>query len=187
MRIRILVLAAAALALASCGDRKLLLGVDALSFTSPSDRVVPFGPVPAFAIPVTTGEIPVFNDLKVNMFGGAKQVVDVQAVTIAFTADVNDSTGDGLDTLRVYMSGPETDPVTTLPVIETPIVLTPGQHSPIHAVISGDPRINALFTGDQMRVTVTTSLQGPSNGAALNGRLTVTQLRADVIARHHSL
>ena len=78
------------------------------------------------------------------------------------------------------------NPTSTLPVIEVPIALVPGQHSPVHAVIAGDPRVNALFTQDKMRVTLTTSLRGPASGQSLNGRLTVTELRADVVARHHS-
>ena len=187
MRFQIVLLAAVvALGLSGCGDRKLLLGVDALSFTDPATRDLAFGPVPALPVPLVTGELPVFDDLHVNMFGGAKQVVDVQSVTITFSADIADSTGEGLDTLRVYMSDSASQPMTTSPVMTMPIALVPGQHSPVHAVIAGDPRVNALFTQDKMRVTLTTSLRGPASGQALNGRLVVTELRADVIARHHS-
>jgi hypothetical protein len=186
MRHRLPLLLLAALTLAGCGDRRVLLGVDALSFTAPAERVVPFGPVPALVVPVRTGEVPVFDDLRVNLFDGSNQVVDVQSVTIAFSADVVDSTGSGLDTLRVYMSDENTDPVTTTPVVTYPLVLTDGQVAPVSVVIDGDPRVNALFTGRQVRVTVTTALEGPSAGASLNGHLAVTRLRADVVARHHS-
>jgi hypothetical protein len=182
----VLVAVVVALGLSGCGDRQLLLGVDALSFTDPATRDLAFGPVPALPDPLLTGELPVFDDLHVNMFGGAKDVVDVQSVTITFSADIADSTGDGLDTLRVYLSDSATSPTTTPPVIVVPIVLAPGQHSPVHAVIAGDPRVNALFTQDKMRVTLTTSLRGPSSGQSLNGRLVVTELRANVVARHHS-
>jgi hypothetical protein len=182
----VLPVAVVALALVGCGDRKLLLGVDALSFTDPAIRSLAFGPVPALPMPLLTGELPVFDDLHVNMFGGAKQVVDVQSVTITFSADIADSTGDGLDTLRVYLSDSGTSPTSTPPVIVAPFALVPGQHTPVHAVIAGDPRVNSLFTQDQMRVTLTTSLRGPASGQSLNGRLVVTELRADVVARHHS-
>jgi len=187
MRFRHSVAFLAALALFGCGDRNLILGVDALSFTSAADRVVAFGPVPALPLPIRTGEIPVFNDIKVNLIDGTKQVMDVQSVTIAFAADIADSTGAGLDTLRVYMSDQATSPVTTTPVATIPVTLVPGQHSPVGVLINGDPRVNALFAQQQVRVTVTTSLQGPASGQALNGRLTVTQLHADVVARHHAL
>ena len=186
MRARILFLLAAALLVSGCGNRKLLLNVDALSFTQPASRAMAFGPVPALPVPISTGEIPVFDDLHVNMFGSASQVVDVQSVDLSFSADVADSTGSGLDTLRVYMSDANTVPTSTLPVIVLPVTLVPGQHAPLHAEIGGDPRIAALFTQDQMRVTVTTSLQGPGAGAALNGRLSITELRAAVVATHHS-
>ena len=187
MRHRTFLFCLAALAIAGCGNRRLLLGVDALSFTQPQDRSVSFGPVPALPTPVNTGEVPVFDDLHVNMFGGARQVVDVESVTLTFSADIADSTGDGLDTLRVYMSDSATNPMATAPVIVLPVTLVPGQHAPLHAEIAGDPRINSLFTQQEMRVTVTTSLQGPAAGQALNGRLAITELRAAVIARHHTL
>jgi hypothetical protein len=73
------------------------------------------------------------------------------------------------------------------PVLTAPVTLTAGQHAPIHAVVAGDPRVSGLFAQGQMRVTVTTSFQGPAAGQPLNGRLTLTELRADVIARHHTL
>jgi hypothetical protein len=180
-----LVLAATAL-LAGCGNRQVLLSVDALSFTAPQDRVLDFGPVPPLPVPVATGEVPVFDDLHVNLLDGTKDVVDVQDVTLTFSADLTDSTGSGLDTLRVYMSDRQTDPVTTMPIMTAPLALVPGQHSPVHVVVSGDPRLNALFAQQELRVTVTTSFAGPASGQALNGRLAITELRAAIVARHHS-
>lgn len=185
-RIPALLLVLVALA-AGCGNRRLLLGVDALSFTAPADREYAFGPVPPLPVPIETGEVPVLDDMKVNLFGSAQKIVSVDAVTITFSASASDSTGDGLDTLRVYLSGPDSDPMSTPPVITAPFVLQPGQTVPVHAVVSGDPRVNALFTQNSMRVTVTTSFAGPASGSPLNGRLSLTELKADVIARHGSL
>jgi len=187
MRIRLLSIAALAVLLAGCGDRRLLLGVDALSFTSPQDRVYAFGPVPALPVPVQTGEVPVLDDMRVNLFSGSGDVVNVEEATLTLSADVADSTGDGLDTLRVYMSDPNTDPRTTVPVVVAPVALLPGQHTPLHAVVGGDPRVTSLFTQSQMRVTVTTSLQGPASGQPLNGAVTLTALRADVVASRHKM
>lgn len=177
----------AALVLAGCGNRRLLLGVDALSFTQPQDRSMAFGPVPALPVPISTGELAVIDDQHVSMFGGVHNVVDVESVSLSFSADVADSTGDGLDTLRVYLSDAGTNPMQTPAVVQLPFTLAPGQHVPLHVDIAGDPRINALFTEQEMRVTVTTSLQGPASGQALNGQITVTELRAAVVARHHTL
>jgi len=187
MRFRPLLLVILAGALAGCGDRRLLLGVDALSFTSPQDRVDPFGPVPALVVPVQTGEVPVLDDLHVNLFGGADQIVNVDQATLTLSANLADSTGSGLDTLRVYMSDVSTDPRTTAPVVIAPVVLTPGQSTSIHAVVGGDPRVTSLFTNSQMRVTVTTSLQGPAVGQPLNGVITLTTLRADVVASRRNM
>ncbi len=179
--------ALAALVLAGCGDRRLLVGVDALSFTSAEQRAIAFGPVPALPVPVTTGELCVLDDLDVSLFGGASDVVDVQAVTIAVSADVTDSTGSGLDTLRLYLSDAQTSPQSTTPVLEIPVTLTPGDTIPIRAVVNGDARVQSLFAQDKIRLSLTTALRGPATGQALNGRVVLTQLRADVVARHHTL
>jgi len=94
----------AAVLLAGCGNRTVLLSVDALSFTAPADRVLAFGPVPPLPVPVATGEVPVFDDLHVKLLGGTKDIVDVQDVTLSFSADLADSTGSGLDTLLASQS-----------------------------------------------------------------------------------
>ncbi len=187
MRFRIMILAAVAavVALAGCGNRTLYLGVDALSFTDATKLTKVIGPYPALPHPdtISTGEQPLFSE-NVNLVGGTQQVVDVQAVTITFTADFDDQYGSGDDTLRVYMSDKQTEPMSTLPVVQVPITLISGQHSPVHAVISGDARVNELFTQDQIRVAVTTALGVPPN-QGLSGTIKVTQLRADVVAKHH--
>jgi hypothetical protein len=186
VRLPVILLVAATVVMAGCGNRRLLLGVDALSFTAPEERVIAFGPVPVLPVPIRTGELPVFADLHVNMIDGTNNVIDVEDVTLTFSAEIADSTGGGLDTMRVYLSDATTDPRTTTPVMVVPVVLVDGQVTPIHAVVAGDPRVIALFTQQEMRVSVTTSLEGPASGAALNGRLTLTELRAAVVARHHT-
>ena len=76
----------AAILLSGCGNRRLLLGVDALSFTQPQDRAIAFGPVPALPVPINTGELPVIDDQHVRMFGGVHNVVDVESVSLSFSA-----------------------------------------------------------------------------------------------------
>lgn len=178
---------AAALVLAGCGNRRLVLSVDALSFTPPEARAIAFGPVPALPVPIETGEITLIDDQHVHLFDGAHSVLDVQDVTLTFAADLVDSTGDGLDTLRIYMSSADTAPASTAPVIELPVTLVAGQHVPVTATVHDDPRLNALFTQQEMRMSVTTSLRGPSGGEALTGRVVLSTLRAEVVAKQHAL
>lgn len=168
--------------LAGCGDRRLLLSVDVLSFLDPATTQGSFGPVPAAPGGFTSGEQPLVDDLQVNLLDGISDVASVQSVTFSLSTAFHDSTGSGADTMRVYMSDTATDPRTTLPVLTMPIVLTPGQSDTVDVVLDGDSRVAALFLQRRMRMTVTTSLRGPSSGADLNGRFHIRALDAIVIA-----
>ncbi len=185
--IAVLAATLAALALAGCGNRRLVLSIDALSFTPATARAIAFGPVPALPVPIQTGELTVVDDQRVHLFDGTRSVVDVEDVTLSFAADLVDSTGDGLDTLRVYLSDADHAPRSTAPVVELPVVLVPGTHAPVTATVQGDPRLNALFAQQELRMSITTSLRGPSSGAALTGRVVLTTLRAEVITKQHAL
>lgn len=176
-----------AVLLGGCGNRSVLLTFDALSFTQPADRAVAFGPVPALPVAIETGEIPIFDDLHVTMLGDTRQIVQIDDVTVSFTADMYDSTGSGSDTLRVYISDKNTPPQSTTPVVVAPVLLTPAQHVPVHVVLGADPAVRALFLGDEVRVSVTSALRGPSMGAPLNGRVAITELRATVSAKQKTL
>ena len=180
--------AVTALALiAGCGDRKLVLKVDVLSYLDPADTMASFGPVPAFPGGVATGELAMVNDAQINLLAGLSDAAEVQSVTVSLSTVVVDSTGGGSDTLRVYASDPGTDPRTTLPILEQTVVMTPGATDTVTAVLDGDARLAALFAAKKMRLTVTTSLRGPASGADLNGRLWIRALDAVVIAGRKSL
>lgn len=188
MRTRTLVTPLLALAvLAGCGDRRLDVRVDALSFTNPAARSYAFGPVPPLPVPVVTGEVAILDDLPIHLVSGAGSLVGIDAVTITAAADVQDSTGSGLDTLRVYLSDASVDPRTTPPVLVAPVVLTPGAVVAIHSIVAADSRVAALFSGSELRATVTTSFEGPTSGQSLSGHFTLTALTADIVARRGRL
>lgn len=168
--------------LAGCGDRNLVLKVDVLSYLDPSLTNFVFGPVPAFPGGIESGELEVVKDVVINLVDGMGSVTEVQGVSIGLTAVAIDSTGAGTDTLRLYMSDAESDPLLTPPVMELPVVLTPGQTDTVTADVQGDPRVTSLFAGKSLRVTLTTSLRGPDSGDALTGRVEVRRLEAVLIA-----
>jgi hypothetical protein len=113
---------------------------------------------------------------------GMQSVTSVDEVSLGLAVVVQDSTGAGEDTLRLYMSDPDTDPRTTPPVLELPFVLTPGQTDTVSVDIGADRRVVDLFAGKELRVTLTNSLRGPDSGDALSGRVEVKRLAAVMIA-----
>ena len=181
---RLVLLAAAAALLPSCGDRHLVVNVDVLSYLNPSLTQTSFGPVPAVPGGFYSGEQPLVQDRDVNLVEGLNTVAQVQDVTVSMTSVTSASSGDGADTVRVYISDASVDPLTTAPVVVLPITLTSGVSDTANVTLDGDQRIIQLFDGKRMRVTVTTALRGPSSGADLSGDLKVTALQAVVVAAH---
>ena len=189
MRARTLFPAAALAAslLAGCGDRSLVVNVDVLSYLDPATTRVPFGPLPAAPGGLYTGEQAVVQDIAVNLFERPTDFAKVQSVAFTLGAQVADSTGAGDDTLRVYLSAPETDPWTTPPVMTLPVTLTAGHTDTVHVEVACDARLVDLFNGTRARLTVTTAVRGPSAGDPLTGRLLLTEIRAVVIANRKGL
>jgi hypothetical protein len=176
----ILVLASAAL-LAGCGDHNLVVKVDVLSYLDSNLTHFEFGPVPAMPEGFYTGEQTIIKDATVNMVEGTNSIAEIKSVSISISTLAADSTGAGSDTLRLYMSDLNTDPLTTSPVLEMPIDFSPGVSQTLHAEASGDARVADLFSGKQMKVTLTTAARGPQSGDPLNASIRLTALDAVVI------
>jgi hypothetical protein len=181
------VLAFVALSMAGCGDRNLIVNVDVLSYLDPSVTQVAFGPYPAAPGGIATGEVAVVQDVSVNLFERPNDLAKVQSVSLSFAAEVRDSTGSGSDTLRLYMSDANTNPMTTTPIVTLPVVLVAGQIDTVRVNVTGDQRLVDLFDGNSVRVTVTNALRGPSSGPALNGRLQFIEIRAVLVAGRKGL
>jgi hypothetical protein len=174
-------LAALVLLLAGCGGHNVIVKVDILSFMDPSSRQQSFGPIPAAPGGLASGETRLL-DQNFNLVQGLSDAVNIQSVSVDVGGTVNTFTGSGEDTVRVYLSDPATDPLTTPPVIVQALALTSGTVTPLTATLADDPRVNGLFAARQIRVGVTFSLRGPASGAALTGQLSLTKLVGIIVA-----
>ena len=177
-----MLIALAAGALTSCGDRRLVLKVDVLSYLDPSTTRIPFGPVPAVPGGLSTGEKAVVSDASVNLLDGTGSIASVQSVSLKMTVFAVDSVGAGSDTLRLYLSDSSTDPSTTPPVMTIPLTFSPGMTDSVTADVGGDERVANLFAGKGLRLTLSTSLHGPDTGPDLYGRLEIRGLDAVLVA-----
>ena len=92
---RILLLAAAAILLAGCGDRNLVLRVDVLSFIDPGSRQQSFGPISPGG---STGEIALVDNQEINLLAGLGDATGLEAVT--FTCDAIGLAADGAPPVR---------------------------------------------------------------------------------------
>ncbi len=179
---RFLIGAAAVALLAGCGARHLVLRVNLFSFMDPAYRQTNFGPVPPVPGGFWTGEVALINDQPISLLQGLGDATNVQSVDLTFDAQAIDVDGAGADTVRLYLSDPATAPQATPPVIQLPMTLSPGVTDTLHVDLAGDPRLVSLFQGKSMRMSVTTSLRGPSSGNPLSGTFKITGFEAVVVA-----
>jgi len=172
----------AALALAGCGDRNLVLKVDVLSYLDPSLRAAAFGPVPAASPALVSGEQALVDDEAINLLESLNRVAEVHSVSIVLSAFAHDSTGSGSDTLRFYLSDQNTHPLATPPVVEVVVNLVAGRDTTLDLTVAADSRVAGLFVQPGMRLSVTTSLRGPESGDPLSGRVELRTIEAIVLA-----
>jgi len=165
-------------ALAGCGDRRLILRVDVLSYLAPADRTVPVATLPGLDTTVT-----VVNDQQVSLFEGLSDVAGVESVNLALGAIAADSVGSGTVTLRLYLADAATDPLSTPPVVDQTLTLTPGHNDTLNVSIDGDDRVKALFSKQVMRASITAGLHPSDPLTPLAGHVTLSRLDAVVIFR----
>ncbi len=170
-------------AVAGCGDHALVLEVNLLSYMDASITQQRFGPIPAAPGGLASGEQSLVPDQEVNLLDGLSDVVNVQSVSVRVAIITRDSTGSGVDTMRVYMSDIAAAPRTTSPVLTHALGLTPGSVDTVVTDFEGDSRVTALFAERRFRLEITTSVRGPASGAPLNGSVRIQQLDAVVVAK----
>ena len=164
----------AALALvAGCGNRDLILRLDIKSFLSPAQSQTSFGPIPAIPGGTWSGEQPLVNDHQINLLEGLGNAVVVKHFEVTLATIVSASSGTGTDTMRVYASDLSTNPLATAPVLTQVLNLLPATLDTVTTVLNDSAHMDSLFTQKAMRLTVTTSLRGPSSGVPLNGTLAI--------------
>ena len=114
---RLALLLGAAFVFGGCGDRNLVLNVDVKSFLTESQSKASIGPVPVVLGGLFLGEQKLVDDLTVNLLDGVSGVVEVRDVSVRLRTAFHDSTGEGSDTLKVYVSDENTDPMSTAPAL----------------------------------------------------------------------
>jgi len=179
---RLIGITAALVLLAGCGDRDLILRVDIKSFLTPAQTQQSFGPIPAVSGGAATGEQTLVDDEHVNMLSGLGNAVVVKHVEVTLSTIASSTSGTGVDTMRVYVSDLNTDPMTTPPVFTQVLNFVSGTSDTVTSVLTNDTRVDSLFTQKTMRLSVTTSLRGPSSGSDLNGSVQIHAFDAVAVA-----
>jgi hypothetical protein len=185
MRPRALALiAAAVLVLPGCGDRHLVIKVDVLSYLDDAQRHVSVAALPPGTLPAP---VPVVPDVGINLLEGLGDVAEIQSVTLSFGAQVSAGSGSGTGLLRLYLSGEDTDPLTTSPVVDVPIAFAAGAPAVASADVACAPAVAQLFATRRLRLAVVVDSATVAPPGATGVTVTLQRLDAVVIARRKGL
>jgi hypothetical protein len=172
--------AVAAVVLAGCGDRSLILRIDLLSFLAPEERQSHYGPVP----PGVSDSAAVVAGRRLNLLPGLEDVTRVSDVQLEMAAIVNNQTGSGTGRIAVYLSRAGTDPFTADP---TPIVASFAVNGAMADTIEilrvGDEDLADLFTAKEAQLGIRIVLDSGAGVEPLEGDVVLTTLRAIVATR----
>jgi hypothetical protein len=169
--------------LAGCGTHSLVLNVDVLSFTP--ELQTPFTNIPTVPAntPPISGTQTLVDRRPVNLLAGLGDAASIDDVSFRLVTVASSTGGSGAATLRVFLADSSTDPLTTTPVLVQDLTFTSGTPDTVTTTISGDSRLRALFSKQQVQLSVNGTFTGPSSGAALSGAsLRFVALDAVVIA-----
>src|SRR5205823_1243452 len=147
----------------------LVLRVDLLSFSPALQSPYAFAPISALPGGTATGEQPVIGDQTVNLVEGLGDATSIKDASLRLRTVAEATSGTGTDTVRVYLSDPNTAPRTTPPALTQVLTFTTGAPDTATSEIGGDPRLIALLAHNSVRLSVTNSFRGPTAGAPLAG------------------
>ena len=180
-----IVIAVAALALAGCGNRNLVLKVDVLSYLEAAQKSFNVPVVPAVGV---VGEIPIIESMPISLIEGLDETAKVKSVTLSLGAGVTVASGSGSAHFKLYLSDEDTVPLTTTPVINALVTFSAGAPGIVDATFPDadvDPgeqlRVAELFTHKNLRLAVVLD-QVNITSTVTDMTVTITKLDAIVIA-----
>jgi hypothetical protein len=172
-----IVIAVAALALAGCGNHKLVLKVDVLSYLDDSQKSIIVGDVPAGSLPEP---VPIVSDMTISLIDGLSGATEVQSATLSLGGQVTVASGSGSGKFKLYLSDEGTAPLTTQPVMNVPVTFSAGGPA-IISETAGNLAMAELFTQKKLRLAaVIDSVTIASPVTRLT--VTISKLEAIVIA-----
>lgn len=165
--------------LVGCGEGRLILNVDILSFMDPADRDQPYGPIPAGVTGSTESE-----PFEFNTPAGLGGETLVESVTITASADLDNQTGSAFVDIEVFFDTLSATLYTGSPDIVVRDSLFPNTVTPItvNAVLADS--ILGLFNSPSVFAGVRFQYQSrdPLGGPDLQGVAHITQIDARIVA-----
>lgn len=165
--------------LAGCGEGRLIVNVDVLSFLNESDRVQPYGPIPAGTSGST--ETPPFGVSMPEGVGGST-IVDSAIITAA--ADLANATGSAEVEFELFFGTDSATLYSGTPAISVSAILAPATPTTIAFTEPVPQSFLDIFNQSTVYAGVRIgyrSLDDPITGPDLEGVATVTEFLARLV------
>lgn len=167
-----------------CGDKRLTLNVDILSFldstvvtqTYGDDPVIPPG-VPSLIIDAPSQ--------RVNLSEGLGDITDIESVSLRISAEFVNETGIADVELQVFLTDTLANPYDGTPYISDTIHLEPATTDTLHADIEGDETLGELFTAEAVQVGLRLRFNTVASSVAVTGTENLVRFNATVVAKRH--
>jgi len=172
-------LSIALLLVAGCADGRVIATVDVLSFIDPADRQVIYGPIPSGTSGTVQSPVQTFEILEGV---GGSTILD--SVWVSGSADVDNTTGAGAFTVRIYFDSLPMPYVGTAAIVVNGSV-SPGETTTITFDELLSPAARAVFEKATVFMGVEAEFQSsdPPLTTSLEGTIVVRTLLARLVAR----
>ena len=171
---------ALAVLLSACGEGRLILNVDILSFMDPGDRNQAYGPILA-GVSGSTESTP----FEFNTPGGIGGETLVDSVIITAAADLDNQTGSADVDIEIFFDTASATLYSGEPAIAVAATLQPGTVTPVAFSEPVPDAILGLFNSASVFAGVRFQYQSnddPLTGPDLQGVAHITQIEARIVA-----
>lgn len=159
-----------------CGQNRVLLNVDVLSFMDSTDTVQPYDAPPAVPLSIRMPAIPI------NLVEGYRDFGTAQEATLDIGLRYDNQTGQGQGELRLYFSDDEGNVYSTPQVATVDVSLAPATVSTGTVRVQLDQRMLDLFTSKHFWMGIDLAWT-PAAAEPLNGTCSLVQINVQMVSQ----
>jgi hypothetical protein len=164
---------------AGCGDRRLILTVDVLSFLDPADVTRDYGPIPGGLSSVS---VDVASE-EVSLLPGVEDVTEVASASLQIGASFDNATGSADARILIFITSADSaDVFSTAPIADVPVSVTPAAVSTVDTEVTSDALARALVQ-DRVKIGLRITFDTSGSAVPVQGTETITKLLATVITQ----
>lgn len=165
---------------AGCGNSRIIVNVDILSFLAPSDA----HPVYGDPVPIPPGGVPVSVQIgpdQIDVPEGLSDVSKVEDADATVRATVTNDTGSPDLRLRLYFAPSGEDPFASVPAAVFAVSVGPGDTTVVQETVPLTKEAQLLFEQSKLQFAYDVQVDPGNSAQAVSGRVDVETMRIRVV------